>query len=272
MSVLIDVRVGSFRHAIRVTGVGPSLVLLHGGGPGTSSTGWCDVAEHLASKWRVFSPDHLGFGASEAPDLPYGTPFYVERLAALLDTLYLGRVPVVGHSMGAQVAMRLALSAPGRVTHLGLVSPGGGSFGLEYSSAGITAVGDYAASPSEAAMRKVVALMHAPNATGLEAEVARRMETMRLPGLLAAQRALVASRQAQGGPNAVTPALEAAGIPMLLLWGEAEQFNPPHLGPAIRQALPAGARYESVADAGHNLPEEQPDRIAAAIASFVSQS
>lgn len=271
MSVSIHVRVGDAKQAVRVVGQGPSLVLLHGGGPGTSSAGWCSVAERLSSSWRVFSPDHLGFGASDTPDLPYGTPLFAERLAALLDILCLDRVPVIGHSMGAQVAIRLALTVPGRVSHLGLVAPGGHSFGLEYASPGIAAIGDFAADPSEASMRKVVGLMHAPRTEGLDDEISRRLAVMQRPGLLAAQRALVASRQARGGPNLLGPALQASGIPMLLLWGAEEQFNPPELGSAIRQALPAGTCYEVVEKAGHSLPEDRPDRVAAAVARFLRE-
>ena len=265
----IALRVGDARQAVRVVGDGPPVVLLHGGGPGTSSHGWGEVAERLSSRWQVFSPDHLGFGGSDAPDAPYGTPFFAERLLALLDVLCLPRVALIGHSMGAQVAIRAAMLQRSRVSHIGLVAPGGHGLGIDHASPGLDAIGAFAAGPTEDAMRRLVGLMHDTDATGLEAEVARRLDIVRRPGLLAAQRVMAQSRQSRGAAKPVRQALEQLGIPMLLLWGLEERFNPPGIGPAMRDALPAGTAYREIAGAGHGLPEEKPDETAAAIAAFI---
>ena len=78
----------------------PAFVFIHG---------WtCDrsffapQADHFAKKHRVVSVDLRGHGASDKPQGTYPISAYADDVAHLIDTLQLGRVIAVGHSMSSR--------------------------------------------------------------------------------------------------------------------------------------------------------------------------
>jgi pimeloyl-ACP methyl ester carboxylesterase len=102
---------------------GPPLLMLHG---------HRDEADHwfpnplpaLAGEHRVIAPDLPGFGLSgEMPE--YGLPQYAAVMQAFLDALRVERANLLGHSMGAQVAIVMAAPQPERINKLVLVDSAG---------------------------------------------------------------------------------------------------------------------------------------------------
>ena len=99
-------------------GEGPPLLLLHGSGPGVS--GWANFRGNLsafAEHYRTLVLDFPGFGKSYSSD---ENPMVAALPAVLdfLDAMSLGALPVVGNSMGGNVAARLAAGHPERVSRL----------------------------------------------------------------------------------------------------------------------------------------------------------
>src|ERR1044072_1074200 len=89
------------------SGSGPTIALLHGLGGAASN--WTLVAPPLAGRFRVVVPDLPGHGGSSALPAP------VEALHPCADRI--GSVlpepaVLVGHSLGAVVALRLAVRRP----------------------------------------------------------------------------------------------------------------------------------------------------------------
>ncbi|GIH17905.1 alpha/beta fold hydrolase [Rugosimonospora africana] len=72
---------------------------------------------------RVHAPDLRGHGGSPV-DPPWTLERHVADIVATLDTLGLNRLAVIGHSLGATVAVHLARRAPHRVSRLVLLDPG----------------------------------------------------------------------------------------------------------------------------------------------------
>jgi pimeloyl-ACP methyl ester carboxylesterase len=74
---------------------------------------------------RVVAHDARGHGDSSPAGAPgaYTYDELVEDALAVMDAAGIERAAVVGQSMGAATAVALALGHPGRVTHLGLVTP-----------------------------------------------------------------------------------------------------------------------------------------------------
>lgn len=100
-------------------GDGPPVVLLH---PGIGdSRVWDPVLPRLSGAHRVIRYDVRGYGRSP---LPTATYTLAGDLAAVLDHFGLGRVPLVGCSMGGATAIDLALAQPDRVSALVLLCPG----------------------------------------------------------------------------------------------------------------------------------------------------
>ncbi|RYG68720.1 alpha/beta hydrolase, partial [bacterium] len=83
--------------------------------------------------YRVIVPDQIGFGKSSKPGIPYSFDLLTTNTAKLLDSLKVGKVSVVGHSMGGMVAVKFARKYPQRVQKLVLENP----IGLEDYKAAI---------------------------------------------------------------------------------------------------------------------------------------
>lgn len=122
----------SLRRTTVPTGSGPVVVhhrpgadpvlLLHGvAGSWTTWTPLLAAAGGVGARGLVLV-DLPGWGSSPAPAGPFTVDDGVRVLLEVLDALAVGSVDVVGHSMGAFVALHLAVVAPERVGSLGLVS------------------------------------------------------------------------------------------------------------------------------------------------------
>lgn len=100
---------------------GVPVLLVHGLA-GTSLTEWYQVAPKLAVDRRVIMIDHRGHGLSARGDLRFDVADDADDLAGVLDALDVGRVDVVGYSMGGVIAQALARRHPGRVRKLVLMA------------------------------------------------------------------------------------------------------------------------------------------------------
>ncbi|HMV66066.1 MAG TPA: alpha/beta fold hydrolase [Myxococcota bacterium] len=102
---------------------GTPIVLVHG------LSSWMGFWEYqvadLSRDHRVLALDLPGYGASGHPDAPYSPPWYADLIDAWLDQLGVDRAVVVGHSMGGQISITLALNHPERVDRLVLSAPAG---------------------------------------------------------------------------------------------------------------------------------------------------
>ena len=109
------VSANGIRLAVRVSGSGPPLVLLHA--LGETSEDWDVVLPAFARSFRVYAVDLRGHGASDRPGA-YSLELMRDDVLALLDALEHPVVDVVGHSLGGFVAHLVAQHSPARVSRL----------------------------------------------------------------------------------------------------------------------------------------------------------
>ncbi len=86
---------------------------------------WEYQLPELSRDRRVLALDLPGFGASGRPDAPYTPPWYGDVVVDWMDAIGLDRAVLVGHSMGGQIALTVALEHPERVEALVLAAPAG---------------------------------------------------------------------------------------------------------------------------------------------------
>ena len=102
-----------------VEGRGPAVVLVHGLGGFAES--WRHTLGTLAGRTTVYALDLPGFGASAKPRAWYRLPYFAGALHGFMEALGIREASLVGHSLGAAVAVTYALTHPARVERLALV-------------------------------------------------------------------------------------------------------------------------------------------------------
>lgn len=109
-------------------GTGPTVVWLHGSGPGASgySNFKGNYPVFAEAGYRNIVLDLPGFGRSDKPDdVNYDLAFFVSSLQGFLDKIGIDRCTLLGNSLGGAIALGATLAYPERVEKLILMAPGG---------------------------------------------------------------------------------------------------------------------------------------------------
>jgi len=103
-------------------GRGPAIVAVHG--LTSNHTVWHSIADALGGSHRILAHDLRGRGDSDKPASGYSLAHHAADLRALLDHFGLARAILMGHSLGAHIAVRFATLHPDRVSKLVLFDGG----------------------------------------------------------------------------------------------------------------------------------------------------
>ena len=142
-------------------GSGPSVLLLHGSGPGTTAAAWSPLITALAPRFRCVAPDLPGFGTAPAAPIDQWV-----SLVAPDEPCF-----VVGNSAGGALALKLAAAYPELVRGVVAVGSMGHPMTLP---AGLAALWGFG--PTEDEARELLGLLfHAPVG---EAAVGPRLAAM----------------------------------------------------------------------------------------------
>jgi pimeloyl-ACP methyl ester carboxylesterase len=109
-------------HVVQWSTHGPPVIFIHG----LTANAFCfqTFADELSSDHRVIAYDLRGRGDSDKPTTGYNIPAHVADLAKLIDTLKVEHPIIVGHSLGALIALSFAASYPDALRKLILIDAG----------------------------------------------------------------------------------------------------------------------------------------------------
>jgi pimeloyl-ACP methyl ester carboxylesterase len=247
----------------------PAVLLLHGFG--SSLQTWDAVAEGLQQNFRVLRIDLPGAGLTGPdPTGDYSDERGEQVLAALLDTLGLQQVAVLGHSMGGRLAWRFAAAHPQRVSALVLLAPDGfASPGFEYGKP--PEVGPLVQlmrySLPKTMVRMGLKPAFADPAQMSDALVTRYHDLMLAPGV----RGALIERMQQMRLVEPTPYLQRITAPVLLLWGAQDQMIPVANAQDYQRVLP-NAQLVVLPGQGHLPQEEAPQTLLPPLQAFLSKA
>jgi pimeloyl-ACP methyl ester carboxylesterase len=239
----------------------PVALLIHGAG--MDRTIWSLQARYLAHHGRaVLALDLPEHGKSAGPPLSTIAAM-ADWVAALLDKLDIAQAALVGHSMGALIALDLAGRRPERVRALALL-------GVAERMPVHPDLQSSADRNEVLAAELVTSWGHARRgqvgghpAPGLwMAGGAVRLIDRASDGVLAADLAAC---------NAYDQARERAAAvrcPTLFLLGAADRMTPPSKAKPLIDAI-SGARAITLPAAGHMMMTEQPDAVTDALRDFI---
>lgn len=243
-----------------------TVVLIHG--VGMNQTVWSPQIEALTASYQVVVYDMLGHGDSALPTAAPTLHEYASQLQALLDAMHIERAHVVGHSMGALVALEFALMHPQRTL----------------SVVALNAVYDRTPAQREAVMTRAATLGDVPLDTGVDATLSRWFGDP-VPGHLtqAAQgvRGLLLSVDPVGyartyrlfacSDNAHVGRLASLAVPALFLTGECDPNSSPAMSRAMAAATPFG-RAEIIASERHMMNLTDPEGVNERLLAFLAEA
>jgi 2-succinyl-6-hydroxy-2,4-cyclohexadiene-1-carboxylate synthase len=254
---------------VEVAGAGPPLLLLHGF-TGSAAT-WESHLPALSGHATTVAVDLIGHGATDAPADParYTMSHCIADLLAVLDRLEIRRTGVLGYSMGARVALHLALAAPERVAGMVLESGSPGLAGESERSARRASDEALAATIERDGVQAFVAhweqlpLFASQNTLPVEVRSALRRQRLHnsARGLVYGLRGM--------GTGAQVPLWSRLGeidVPTLLIAGALDEKYC-QIGRAMAGAMPR-ARLAVVPGAGHTVHLEQPDEFVRLVVGF----
>ncbi|WP_280414489.1 4,5:9,10-diseco-3-hydroxy-5,9,17-trioxoandrosta-1(10),2-diene-4-oate hydrolase [Nocardia carnea] len=213
-------------------GNGPTIVLLHGGGPGASS--WSNFSRNipvLARDFHVIAVDQPGYGQSDKPtEHPQYFVHSASALKDLLDTLEItDRVHLLGNSLGGGASVRFALDYPDRAGKLILMGPGGLSTNLfaPDPTEGVRLLSKFTYEPTRENIEAFLRIMVFDQSLVTDELIDERFESAKKPESIAAMRAMGKSfASADFEKGMLWRDAYKLRQPTLLIWGREDRVNP----------------------------------------------
>jgi pimeloyl-ACP methyl ester carboxylesterase len=282
----VEVEVGGVPLRVRISGpeAGAPILLIHG--IARSLEDWTETHDLLAAAGhRVISTDLPGFGYSRKGRERPGLAAFGRAMAGLLDAVQVTEpVHVMGNSLGGGVAMTLAVDHPGRVASLTLVNSVGFGSDQHVSLAPMVDAALAGLPGLESTFRPRA------RATGIQLmqdnffdPVFATPERLREAGRLAKQpdyqSTFIGTGATLGAPivgvragwrRRLLARVQASGIPVLVVWGDADKILPPSHYGAARAAFP-DAQGHLFPDTGHMPQIEKAAEFAELAADFVAK-
>ncbi len=248
-----------------------ALLMLHGQPGGARD--WDAVTAAVGDRARAIAIDRPGWDGHSEPRSLAGNG---EAALAELDRRGIARAAIAGHSLGAAVAVWLAVHRPERVLALVLAAPAANLASLQPLDRwlAVPIAGPLISSASTAALG--LALAVAPVRRRIAGATNLSESYLRASGraLLAptARRAFAIEQLAlEAELRELEDGLGDVRAPTWIVNGSADRIVPLAAARTLAGQIP-GARLVVIPDAGHLLPQLRPDQLADAIVVALDQT
>jgi 3-oxoadipate enol-lactonase len=221
---------------------------------------WTPQLDALAEGWRVLRYDMRGHGATDATSGDYSLALLAADLVALLDGLAIGRVHLVGTSLGGMIGQFVAVNFPDRLISLTVCATSSDASAHDWDERVREVRRSGVAPQVEATIDRwftVEFRQHHPEAMLAMREMVLRTSQDGSAGCAAAIRDMRLSPLLFGVPH-----------PVLVIAGEQDLSTPMPMLERIAATIP-GAGLVRVPRAAHMPTFEQPEICNAAILSFI---
>jgi pimeloyl-ACP methyl ester carboxylesterase len=250
------------------------VILVHG--LGGQWQNWLENIPRLALDRRVVAVDLPGFGLTPEPDdEKISIPGYGRCVNALCDKLGLGRINLVGNSMGGFVAAEVAIQFPERVGRLVLVSAAGIS-SAETLQAPILTFGRVATAIATNTVARHRRLASRPVTRHLSLALVARHPRLLKPDF--AYEGFFKGAGKPGFDNALRASLEYdfrdrlpdVKVPTLIVWGEKDSIIPVRDADEFERLID-DSRKLVMKDTGHIPMAERPVTFNDVLVEFLAE-
>jgi len=268
------VEVNGERVAYLDVGQGRPVILIHGFGG--SMWQWEHQQQPLSAEFRLITPDLIGSGLSTKPEIEYRPEQMLEYFIGFMDALSIRQATLVGNSMGAGLAIGMALTYPDRVAQLVLIDGLPANVRERLTSPSIKRALDTAAPSWLASFGNWLF-------GGVMIESVLK-EIVHDPALLTPA-VIERSNRNRQRPGVIPPLMTVRGTlplwesgfakrigdirhPTLILWGEEDQVFPLPAGEELHRSI-KGSALVRIPNAGHIPQWERPDLANRAMIEFL---
>jgi 3-oxoadipate enol-lactonase len=246
-----------------IEGQGQPVLLIHG--LGSSLRDWEKQVVFLSRDYRVVTFDVRGHGRSDKPRERYSIALFAEDTAEFVRALELAPVNLVGFSMGGMIAFQMAVSTPELLKRL-VVLNSGPELILRTTTQRLEALRRFlvVALLGMRPMGKSLSerLFPMPGQAGLRRLMVERWSENERRAYLNSYRALIGW--------SVLDRLQDISCPTLIV-GADQDYAPVGYKASYAARIPH-AQLVTIADSRHFTPLDQPDRLNAALAAFLSRN
>jgi pimeloyl-ACP methyl ester carboxylesterase len=254
-------------------GQGLPLLFLHG--LGGSWKDWTANLQSFCSSYQVMAIDFPGFGDSDKPEVDYSIEWLTVMVENFLQERKLNQIRVVGHSMGALVALNLAARPDSRVKILTVIDAVG--------------IGDKAEFLSHALTKRIMG----PDSRweSIEEVLKDEFKSM-IEGFIKGQKPRTSKEFFESVPKSpftgkpllpmtppvqmsasiidfdIGPRLSLIRQPTLILWGAKDPIAPPQDASYLKSKIPQ-ATLLMLEGCGHSPMQEQPGRFNQEVQKFL---
>ena len=268
------VEVNGERVAYLDIGQGQPVILIHGFGG--SMWQWEHQQQPLSAEFRLITPDLIGSGLSTKPDIEYRPEQMLEYFIGFMDALRIRQATLVGNSMGAGLAIGMALTYPDRVSQLVLIDGLPANVRERLTSPSIKRALDTAA-PSWLAsfgnwlfggvmIESVLEEIVHDHALLTPAVIERSNRNRQRPGVIPP---LMTVRDTLPlWESGFAKRIGEIRHPTLILWGEEDRVFPLPTGEDLQRTI-KGSALVRIPNAGHIPQWERPDLANRAMIEFL---
>ena len=250
-----------FKTRFLTAGNGEPLMLLHGGGPGSSATAnFRPNVPVFAKKYSVYAPEYLGFGLSDKPEEEhcYDLSYRAKQVRALMDTFCIENAYFVGNSYGGMICYYMAVMYPNRVRKM--VVQGGPLGALRKDTAGTKVINTY--TPTFEMQKAMCENLFYNKKFITNDLINERLKMTQLPGAMEAMR-----KQWVGLRLTLTDRLGEIRVPTLIIHGRHDSTVPVDDSIKAAKMIP-GAQLKIFENAGHSCHIEEAEAFNKAVLDF----
>jgi pimeloyl-ACP methyl ester carboxylesterase len=247
-------------HYLRTGGDKPPVVLLHG--LMTSGACWTPLARVLEEDYDVIMPDARGHGNSSVPNHGYYYDNLATDVLSLIEALKLTHLVLLGHSMGGMTAAVAASRNSQRLRGLVLVDP---TF--------LTPERQQEVYTSDVATQHRHILGRSKEDFLAELRIRHHHRPLELIELFAEARFQTSLHAFEilTPPNPdYRQLITTLSVPTLLVIGGTGGIVSPALAAELAELNPY-LKIAQIAEAGHAIPYDQPDRFSTITRNFLSE-
>ncbi len=250
----------------QVEGTGQEMILLH---PTPVQHGfWQPVSRHLASRYRLITPDLRGHGQSQPGEGTISIERLGEDIVRLLDALKIQRALFVGCSIGGYTLFELWRRVPERIQALAFCCSKPQPDSPENKVKRQQTIEQIRLQGAESFFDSMASTLVGPTTQrrdpGKVSAAREMMRAMRPEAVMAVQQGL-AER-----PDSV-PTARSIHVPTCVIAGGEDQSSTPAEMKVLAESIRNNgysSEYHLITDAGHYAPWERPDEVAGILRRF----